>query len=74
MAAGADRDRELPPYASRKFRSNAAESKPFEVRSGKNTPGKVVVFSTCYVNYNEPGMGHDLLAILAHNEIPYVIV
>jgi len=29
---------------------------------------------TCYVNYNEPGMGHDLLAVLAHNEIPYVLV
>jgi len=26
------------------------------------------------VNYNEPGIGHDLLAILDHNEIPYVIV
>jgi glycerol-3-phosphate dehydrogenase subunit C len=26
------------------------------------------------VNYNEPGLGHDLLKILAHNEIPAVIV
>jgi Fe-S oxidoreductase len=26
------------------------------------------------VKYNEPGMGHDLLAILTHNEIPYVLV
>jgi Fe-S oxidoreductase len=34
----------------------------------------VAVFATCYVNYNEPGIGHDLLAILDHNEIPYVIV
>jgi Fe-S oxidoreductase len=25
------------------------------------------------VNYNEPGIGHDLLKILDHNEIPYVI-
>ena len=37
-------------------------------------PGKVAVFSTCYVNYNEPGIGHDLLALLEHNEIPYEIV
>ena len=64
------KDRELPEYASRKFRSNALESKAFEVKDGKNTPGKVAIFSTCYVNYNEPGMGHDLLAVLAHNEIP----
>jgi Fe-S oxidoreductase len=26
------------------------------------------------VNYNEPGIGHDLLAILDHNAIPYVLV
>jgi Fe-S oxidoreductase len=34
----------------------------------------VALFSTCYVNYNEPGIGHDLLAILDHNEIPYLVV
>ena len=28
---------------------------------GERTPGKVAIFSTCYVNYNEPGIGHDLL-------------
>ena len=26
------------------------------------------------MNYNEPGIGHDLLKLLAHNEIPYRIV
>ncbi|MFY9313927.1 MAG: heterodisulfide reductase-related iron-sulfur binding cluster [Burkholderiales bacterium] len=71
---GVHKDRELPEYASRKFRSNALQSKAFEEKNGKSTPGKVAVFSTCYVNYNEPGMGHDLLAVLAHNEIPYVLV
>jgi glycerol-3-phosphate dehydrogenase subunit C len=70
---GVHKDRELPPYASRRFRSHAGKSKSFAVRDGANTPGKVAIFSTCYVNYNEPGMGHDLLAILEHNEIPYVI-
>ena len=71
---GVHRDRELPEYASRKFRSSFTESKGLPVKDGKNTPGKVAVFSTCYVNYNEPGMGHDLLAVLAHNEIPYLLV
>jgi Fe-S oxidoreductase len=70
---GVHKDRELPPYAPRKFRSAAKTEFSVPVRDGKNTPGKVAVFSTCYVNYNEPGMGHDLLAILRHNEIPYVI-
>ncbi len=71
---GVHKDRELPPYASKKFRSSFKPSTSFPVRDGANTPGKVAVFSTCYVNYNEPGMGHDLLAILEHNEIPYVLV
>ena len=73
-ALGIHRDRELPPYTGRRFRSHAGKSKDFPVRDGANTPGKAAIFSTCYVNYNEPEMGHDLLAILEHNEIPYVIV
>jgi len=71
---GVHKDRQLPPYASTKFRSSAAPSKPLAARDGKNTPGKVAIFSTCYVNYNEPGLGHDLLALLEHNEVPYVLV
>ncbi len=68
------KERELPPYAPRRFRPNAVGSQPHAVKDGKNTPGKVAIFSTCYVNYNEPGMGHDLLALLGHNQIPYVLV
>ncbi len=71
---GVHKDRELPEYANSTFRSSAVKCKKFEVKNGKNTPGKVAIFSTCYVNYNEPGMGHDLLAVLAHNEIPYVLL
>jgi len=70
---GVHKDRELPPFAPNKFRSAAGVSKTYEVKNGKLTPGKVAIFSTCYVNYNEPGMGHDLLAILSHNEIPYLL-
>jgi Fe-S oxidoreductase len=71
---GVHKDRELPEYASQKFRSSFQISESFPVKDGNSTPGKVAVFSTCYVNYNEPGMGHDLLAVLAHNEIPYVLL
>jgi Fe-S oxidoreductase len=71
---GVHKDRELPEYASRKFRSSALDSNAFEIKKGPNTPGKVAIFATCYVNYNEPGMGHDLLAVLTHNEIPFVLV
>jgi glycerol-3-phosphate dehydrogenase subunit C len=71
---GVHKDRELPEYASRTFRASFDASGTWPVRDGRNTPGKAAIFSTCYVNYNEPGMGHDLLAILEHNEVPYVLV
>jgi glycerol-3-phosphate dehydrogenase subunit C len=64
----------VPDFTSKKFRNNAATSANHEVKNGKLTPGKVAVYATCYVNYNEPGIGHDLLKVLAHNNIPYVLV
>jgi len=73
-AIGVHRDRRLPPYSSGTFRGKAARSAAREARDGARSPGRVAIFSTCYVNYNEPGIGHDLLAILDHNEIPYEIV
>jgi Fe-S oxidoreductase len=71
---GVDQNAWLPEFASKKFRSGAAASKPHAVKDGALTPGKVAIYSTCYINYNEPGIGHDLLALLDHNEIPYVLV
>jgi Fe-S oxidoreductase len=73
-AIGVHRERRLPPYSSGTFRSRAAPSRGREGKDGARTPGKVAIFSTCYVNYNEPGIGHDLLAVLDHNDIPYTIV
>jgi glycerol-3-phosphate dehydrogenase subunit C len=67
-------ERKLPEYDSRKFRSNARVNTGHEVRAGAKTPGKVAIYATCYVNYNEPGIGHDLLKILDHNEIPAFLV
>ena len=71
---GVHRDRILPEYARERFRAGARANAAFPARDGKSTPGKVAVFSTCYVNYNEPGIGHDLLKVLAHNEVPAVLV
>jgi Fe-S oxidoreductase len=74
-ALGVHPDAWLPPLATRRFRSGAAKSDgALVVTDGERSPGKVAVFSTCYVNYNEPGIGDDLLAVLAHNGIPYEIV
>jgi Fe-S oxidoreductase len=71
---GIDKKAWLPEFATTKFRSSAKSSASYPVKDGNKTPGKVAIYSTCYVNYNEPGIGHDLLAILDHNEIPYVMV
>ena len=68
------KERELPTYAGRTFRRHARPDASFPVRDGQRSPGKVAIFSTCYVNYNEPGIGHDLLAVLAHNEVPAMVV
>ncbi|MDP1863526.1 MAG: heterodisulfide reductase-related iron-sulfur binding cluster [Thiobacillus sp.] len=67
-------DRDLPEYDSATFRSTAKPQGGFEAKDGQRTPGKVAIYATCYVNYNEPGIGHDLLKLLAHNEIPAVMV
>ncbi len=69
-----DRNAWLPALATRRFRSAAPRSPELPVKNGERTPGKVAVYATCYVNYNEPGIGLDLLKILHHNEIPYVVV
>jgi glycerol-3-phosphate dehydrogenase subunit C len=69
-----DRNAWLPALAKRRFRSAAPDSPQVNVKDGERTPGKVVVYSTCYVNYNEPGIGLDLLKILQHNDIAYTVV
>ena len=71
---GVDQNAWLPSLATHKFRSSAATSQAHPVKDGAKTPGKVAIYATCYVNYNEPGIGHDLLKVLDHNEVPYVLV
>jgi Fe-S oxidoreductase len=65
---------ELPPYAAKRFRDSVPPSLAWPVRNGTRSPGKVAIFSTCYVNFNEPSIGHDLLKLLEHNRIPYTVV
>jgi glycerol-3-phosphate dehydrogenase subunit C len=73
-AIGVDKDAWLPDLATRRFRSVAPKADATDIVNGALTPGKVVIYSTCYVNYNEPGIGLDLLKILDHNRIPYELV
>ena len=71
---GVAAEAKLPSYAERRFLDRTPVSLQWPVRDGARTPGKVAIFATCYVNYNEPGIGSDLLKVLEHNEIPYAIV
>jgi glycerol-3-phosphate dehydrogenase subunit C len=72
---GVHPDAWMPELATKRFRWSASKrGLAADVRDGERTPGKVAIFATCYVNYNEPGIGHDLLKVLEHNEILYVIV
>ena len=71
---GVHRERVLPEYSSERFRKTARPEAGASVVDGSRTPGKVAMFATCYVNFNEPQIGRDLLAVLAHNEIPVRLV
>lgn len=74
-ALGVHPDAWMPTLAAQRFRwGRAMSNTAFPAVNGQRTPGKVAIFSTCYVNYNEPGIGEDLIKLLDHNEIPYVIV
>jgi Fe-S oxidoreductase len=65
----------MPSLAEQRFRwGRAMSDTSHPVKDGERTPGKVAIFATCYVNYNEPGIGADLVKLLEHNEIPYEIV
>jgi len=65
----------MPTLAGQRFRwGRVMNNTAFPAVNGARTPGKVAIFATCYVNYNEPGIGADLVKLLDHNEIPYEIV
>src|SRR5210317_848179 len=71
---GIHKDRKLPKYAGKTFRSRLPKSEELTPQDGQRTLGKVAVFVTCYVNYNEPNIGDDLFKVLEHNKVPTVAV
>ena len=72
---GVHPDAWMPTLAEQRFRwGRAMNNTRFPAVQGQRTPGKVAIFATCYVNYNEPGIGADLVKLLDHNQIPYEIV
>ena len=73
-AVGIDRNAWVPELAARTLRRSAPRSGVQAPVDGKLTPGRVVLFATCFINYNEPGIGLDLLQVLEHNGIAYELV
>lgn len=72
-ALGVHRDAVLPEYHSNTLRRRQkkliGEAVPKATAAGP-TNGKVVLFSTCYGNYNAPQTGEDIICVMEHNEIP----
>jgi len=68
---GVHPDATLPAYESRTLRDRVGSkiNKNIQAEPTATTTGKVVLFSTCYGNYNEPHLGEDLLAVFEHNGI-----
>ena len=62
--------RDLPDYSAYTFRGkNNNTDNISDPISPSSVPSKVVLFTTCYVNYNEPIIGEDFLKILNKNNI-----
>jgi len=61
----------LPKYHSRSARSRLARLGPPAAAplATDDTRGRVVLFTTCYGNRNEPDLAEDLAAVFAHNGI-----
>jgi len=66
---GVDRDSDLPKFTGRTFVSEAKSNAPKADASAPGAARKVALFPTCFVNYNNPGVGMAALAVLAKNGI-----
>lgn len=68
------RDAELPKYHGRTFVKQAAAEPPALNEDGPSHkadagPRKAVLYATCFVNYNNPGIGDAALKVLARNGV-----
>jgi Fe-S oxidoreductase len=66
----------VPPYHSKTARKRLdvlRYEKGERAVKGRATQGKVVLFTTCYGNYNMPSLAEDLVAVFEHNDIPVAL-
>ncbi len=70
---GVHRQAPIPEYHSRSYRKRH-RARTFEPQAAGDTRGRVVLFTTCYGNRNEPDLNEDLTAIFEHNGIEVTIL
>lgn len=65
----------VPEYTPNNLRKRLASKKGIKATGepAGRTTGKVVLFTTCYNNFNEPDIGEDLVKVFEHNDIPVTI-
>lgn len=66
---GVDHRATLPTYHRRSFRRRFRPAAPVAPVTTAETTGRVILFSTCYGNYNEPELAADLAHVFQHNGI-----
>jgi glycerol-3-phosphate dehydrogenase subunit C len=72
---GVHKDARVPPYVGRTLRKTekARVGRTATGEAAGPTTGKVALFTTCYGNYNEPGVNADLIAVFEHSGIPVTL-
>ncbi len=72
--AGVDRNAALPAYFGRTFAMRAKRAAPPIDRTAPAAGRKAVLYATCFVNYNNPGIGEAAQAVLAKNGVETEVV
>ena len=72
--AGIHRDAELPEYHRKSFVRQSTSNPPAVNRDAPAFGRKAVLFATCFVNYNNPGIGNAARGVLARNGVETEIV
>lgn len=66
---GIDKDAALPKFHGKTLTARAKSEAPPVNDAAPAKGRKAVVYATCFVNYNDPGMGADALEVLARNGV-----
>ncbi|MDH5325021.1 MAG: heterodisulfide reductase-related iron-sulfur binding cluster [Gammaproteobacteria bacterium] len=63
----------LPPYASKRFSTMAKTLRTRVEQQAAEVQRKVVLFTTCYANYNKPELAQDLVRVFKHNDVAVTV-